>query len=799
MGAAQGVKNSTHAAQNREHGDQNLERPEGAVNSAAEPGHAANTQQPQPEAADNAAQNPAQTVSHDAALGLCPNDIDFLPPFLQSLVTLFRLLGKRISGNQLLAALGNSAPTVGASQRAASSLGLESRLVHRPKLADISCLLLPCLLVLKDNKSCVLVEKVSAGESCPVSPETKKTGAGSPEKKEASLAYVRVVYPELGHEARALPLAEVEKEYSGYVLFGALDPHVDERVSPVANDSLRHWFWDVVRHYWPLYGQVALASIVINFLALIGPLFIMNVYDRVVPNLAMETLWVLGVGALAGYVFEFALRLLRSSFTDTASRNIDIVVNNRLMQKILRMRLVDRPSSSGALLNNLREFEGMREFFSASTLLALVDFPFLVFFLGIVFMLGGYLVIIPLVALVLLLLSVLLMQRAIKRTSLVAYQGNVERNAHLVEMINGMEAIKMAAAENRMLQIWEKIVGYSARNAAKSKSLSSFAVNMAMFVTHVVSVALIIAGVYLIAQRSLTVGGLIACNMLTGRAMGFMMQLASLLTRWEQARIALRVLNNLMALPVEGSNGGSNVDFGYLAHNLELEHVTFTYKGAHLPVLRDINLSIWAGEKVGVIGNMGSGKSTLSALLAGLYEPSAGAVKFGGVDLRQLDITELRTRMGYLAQNPMLFYGSVRDNIALGVPSIQDQLILRAAWISGATEFVSRHPAGFAMNVGENGQNLSGGQRQSVAMARALLHDPDVLIFDEPTSNIDGLTESLIKKRLRDVIGKKTLIINMHRMSLLDLVDRVIVLQDGGIVADGPKNAVMEWLRGPRK
>lgn len=697
---------------------------------------------------------------------LSPSEVDFLPPLIQSLSTLFRLTGKRVSGKHLLTALGNNSPSPASCRRAAKALGLDLRLVHREQIDDILPVVLPCMLLLSRNRSAVLT--AFDGDN------------------------VCVVMPEFGHEPITLPREDLAGDYSGYALFVTPDPE-EAREKATSIPTITRWFWDVVLHYKPLFRQVLIVSVVINLLALMGPLFFMNVYDRVVPNLAMDTLWVLGIGIITGYIFECGLRILRDTFTNTASRNIDTVLGTRIMEHILGMRLEDRPTSSGELINNLRESETLREFFSATTLLALVDLPFLIFFLLIVMLIGGVLVIIPLVAVVVLLLWVTIMQSAIRAHAQRMHRSNVEKNAHMVEMVSGIEAIKMASAQSRMLHIWETVVGRSAATSATAKSITTTAVSSAMLITHLVSVSLIIWGVYLIGEHKLSTGGLIACNMLVGRAMAFVVQLATLMTRMQQARTAFRVLNELMALPPEDSHA-PNVEFGYLPHSLELEDVSFTYRGANLPSLYSLNLHIKPGEKVGVMGNMGSGKSTFMRLLAGLYQPTTGSVKFGGVDLRQLDLMELRTRMGFLPQEPLLFQGTIRDNIALGTPHIPDQLILRAAWVAGVADFARRHPAGYGLSVGERGQNLSGGQRQAVALARALLHDPDIVLLDEPTSNIDGLTEARIRQRLKSIMSSKTLVVSMHRTSLLDLVDRLIVFKQGRIIADGPKDDVLKNL-----
>ena len=534
---------------------------------------------------------------------------------------------------------------------------------------------------------------------------------------------------------------------------------------------------------------------VINLIGVISPLFVMNVYDRVIPNNAVDTLWVLAIGILIAYLFDFLLRNLRSYFVDVAGRNADVVLSSRLVQKVLTMRLDAKPESTGALVNNLREFESLREFFSSSTLLAFIDLPFLVVALLLLGYIGGPLVILPLCAIPVLIITGIVLQEAGKRTAEQGYKQNMQKNALLVELVNGLETLKACMAESRMLHLWEQVVGVSAKAGSVAKKYNNFAITISTLVTQAVSVGMVIWGVYRIADGTMTMGGLIGSNILVGRAMAPLMQIASLLTRLQNSRMSLQALDLLMQLPSEGQNDNEYVEFGKLAASFSFEDLAFAYPGAERLALTDISVFIKPGEKVGVVGRMGSGKSTLGKMLIGLYQPRDGAVKFGGVDIRQLAEADLRGRVGFLPQDVVLFYGTIRDNIALGDPTINDQMILRASTLAGVTEFIRSNPAGFGAQVGERGMSLSGGQRQAVALARALVRDPDILILDEPTSNMDNASEQMIKNRLKAVMGNKTLVLITHRLSMLELVDRLIVMEGGRIIADGPKNEVLRRLR----
>ena len=545
----------------------------------------------------------------------------------------------------------------------------------------------------------------------------------------------------------------------------------------------------------PIYRHVAFASVVINLIGVISPLFVMNVYDRVIPNNAVDTLWVLAIGILIAYLFDFLLRNLRSYFVDVAGRNADVVLSSRLVQKVLTMRLDAKPESTGALVNNLREFESLREFFSSSTLLAFIDLPFLVVALLLLGYIGGPLVILPLCAIPVLIITGIVLQEAGKRTAEQGYKQNMQKNALLVELVNGLETLKACMAESRMLHLWEQVVGVSAKAGSVAKKYNNLAITISTLVTQAVSVGMVIWGVYRIADGTMTMGGLIGSNILVGRAMAPLMQIASLLTRLQNSRMSLQALDLLMQLPSEGQNDNEYVEFGKLDASFSFEDLAFAYPGAERLALTDISVFIKPGEKVGVVGRMGSGKSTLGKMLIGLYQPRDGAVKFGGVDIRQLAEADLRGRVGFLPQDVVLFYGTIRDNIALGDPTINDQMILRAFTLAGVTEFIRSNPAGFGAQVGERGMSLSGGQRQAVALARALVRDPDILILDEPTSNMDNASEQMIKNRLKAVMGNKTLVLITHRLSMLELVDRLIVMEGGRIIADGPKNEVLRRLR----
>ena len=705
-----------------------------------------------------------------ATTPLAPSDVDFMPPLLRSISTLLRLRGKIVSSQFLLAGLAGTAHiTPSACLLSAKRAGMSGKIMPKQHLSDISPLTLPCILLLKNNSSCV-VTKITKDEA-------------------------EIITPEADDITQTVPLEELASNYSGYVLFGALESRLDNRAEELKLSHGKTWFWDVIKHYGPIYRHVALASVVINLIAVATPLFVMNVYDRVVPNNAMETLWVLAGGIFIAYLFDFLLRTLRNYFVDLAGRNADVVLSSKLVDKVLSMRLDARPESTGALVNNLREFESVREFFSSSTLLACMDLPFLVVFMTLLFFIGGPIVVIPLLAIPILIGVGLFLKQMSKSVAERGYRQSMQKNALLVEIVNGLETLKCCLAEKRMQRLWEAVVGQSADQTIISRKYTNLAITISVLTIQMVTVATVIWGVYRIKSGEMTMGGLIACNILIGRGMAPMMQIASLLTRFQNSRVALKALDLLMELPSENQDEKALADFSTLKPSFKLENITFSYPGAASPTLYDINLTIRPGDRVGIIGRMGSGKSTLGKLLIGLYQPSQGTVKYGDVDIRQLSSADLRGKIGFLPQDVVLFYGTLRDNIALGDPAITDHLILRAATLAGVSNFVKSMPAGFATQVGEQGKSLSGGQRQAVALARALLRDPEVLILDEPTSNMDDATERMIQRRLNEILPNKTLIVITHRPSMLQIVNRILVMDNGRIVMDGPRDEVIRRLR----
>lgn len=652
--------------------------------------------------------------------------------------------------------------------RAGERVGLVARVVKRP-LRALSSLVLPAVLILEGDQACVLVDFPDEG-------------------------HASVMLPETGPGVQTIDRSALEKIFAGYVIY--LRPEFDfsSNAGEAEPPPTRHWLWGPILNNWWIYGQVVVAALLINMFALTTPLFIMTVYDRVVPNNATETMWVLAIGAAIVFAFDFVVRSLRGYYIDVAGKRADVLMANRIFNQVLDMQMAARPASSGAFANTLREFESVRDFFTSATLAALVDLPFVLLFIGVIWMVAGNLAIIPLLAVPL----VVVVGLAVQVPLTVMVRGSMRqdnaKHGILFEALAGMETIKSLGADGRMRKRWESFVSQSARSNLRTRLLSSLTLNFTATVQQLTTIAVVVVGVLMIGRNELTVGALIAAVILNGRAVGALGQVAQLLVRLHHARAAMKSLNVVMSLPVERPAVRRFLHRPRLRGAIDFREVTFTYPEQAVAALRNVTFSVKPGERVGLVGRLGSGKSTVQKLILGLYHPQEGSILMDGTELRQIDPVDLRRNLGAVPQDVFLVAGSVRENLIIGAPRASDAAILRASRIAGVDEWVRRHPMGYDLPVGERGEHLSQGQRQSVAIARALLLDPPILLLDEPTSSMDNSSETVLKKNLERLLPGRTLLLVTHRTSLLSMVDRLIVLDNGTVVADGPRESVLKAL-----
>ena len=689
-------------------------------------------------------------------------------PLLGCLTFVSKFYGKPFSAQVMGAGLPlvNGYLTPQLLPRAASRAGLDAKIVKKP-LKDVSSLLLPCILLLNDNKACVLI--------------SYKDGKAE------------VAWPELPDGVDQVSIEEINEQYTGYCVLLKKRYRFDARSPEVLKTKDGHWFWSTLKENIPLYRDALFAAFFINLIAVATPLFVMNVYDRVVPNSALDTLWVMTIGMIVVMVFDFALKQSRSYLLDLAAKKSDILLSSRIFEKVLSMNMASKPQSVGAFARNIQEFDSIRDFVTSATIATVIDIPFSLIILTVVAIIAGPIALAPLVAIIVMLAYSAWVKH--KMRILVEQGGRYTtmKNAHLIESLSGLENLKLNCAESQFQQKWEEVNGNISSWNLGIKKLATTVSSFSAFMQQLSSVVVIVIGVYLIIEGNISMGALIAAVMLSNRIMQPFSQISLLATRYNQAESALKTLDEIMQLPDESVE--QYLHRPYLDGQLEFSQVSFAYPNSETKVIKNLSFNIKAKEKVAIIGRIGAGKSTIEKLLMGFYKPTEGAIRVDGIDINQISPADLRSKIGCLPQDINLFYGSIRDNITLGVPHVEDERILRAARLAGVTSFTDSDPDGLDRQVGERGAFLSGGQRQAVALARALLFNPPVLVLDEPTSNMDNFSEHKVKQQLALLTQDKTFVLITHKMSMLELVDRVIVVERGQIVIDGPTQQVMQQLR----
>lgn len=660
---------------------------------------------------------------------------------------------------------------------AAEKLGYRTKAVKRG-LSDIEAAVLPAVLLMEGNGAVVLLDIDRKGNAWRVFDPAKNT-------------------------EETLESAVLSARYSGHALFVHPDPDVLLRMESAFEGKSgahypSHWFWGELWNNRALYSKVLWASALINLFALVSPLFIMNVYDRVIPNNAMETGWVLGIGAITVFLFDFVIRTLRGYFIDMAGRKIDVVVGRRIFDQVMDMKLSRRPGSSGMFASMLKEFDAVKDFFTSATMTGFVDLPFSLLFIFAIFLLAGPVGLILLFLMAIVGVVGVFLQMPLRYLIAKSLKAAEAKHGLLVEAITGLETIKAIRADGKIRARYGEYIAEAAAVGQHSRFFSALGINVAMFFQQAAAIFIVLFGMYMVREGELSVGALIATVILSGRAIAPMTQIAGLLTRYHQSFSSLRTIARLMEAPVERPANKRFLHRPQLAGKITFDKVGFAYPSADpkeaRKVLDGVSFTIQPGEKVGLIGRIGSGKSTIARLMMGLYDPADGTILIDDTDYRQIDPADLRRNVGYIAQDVVLFSGTVRDNITMSDPKAREEDILRAAQLSGAHEFISRHPHGYDAMVGERGEGLSGGQRQAIALARAILARPSVFVCDEPTNAMDSQAEEAFARHIDDYAKDKTLVLITHRQSLLRIVDRLILIDQGRVLADGPRDKVIEVL-----
>ena len=571
----------------------------------------------------------------------------------------------------------------------------------------------------------------------------------------------------------------------------------DDKLIKVPEPRLATWLTEPMRRNKATYWKVALAAVFINIFGLLTSLFTMTVYDRVVPNNATASLVALTIGLGIVIIFDFILKMLRAYFVDHAGARIDRDIGESVFERLLAMRLELKKGSTGALAGMMRELEALRDFFASATLTAVVDVPFILITLLLVWIIGGVVVLVPAIMVPMVVIIGWLTHPALERLSARAMGEGLLKQSVLVEAIGGLETVKTAGAAPLLTGRWNKAVEQHSDSSLRQRLVAAIGVTFATSAGTISYAGVVIIGVNLIAERELTMGGLIACSILAGRAIAPLAQISQLLSRLTSTRTAYRQINEMMKLPPEGPEGDA-IKLSSVKGGIEFRNVGFRYPGAPERAIDGLSFTINPGEHVALLGRVGSGKSTIARLVLGLYPPEEGLIMIDGTDIRQLDPSDLRTHVGAAMQESVLLTGSVRENIALGRPGVDDDELLRASQVSGTHQFMGQIANGYDLRLADRGEGLSGGQKQSIAIARALAGRPPVLIMDEPTSAMDAQTEGGLIQRLKEELKGRTLILITHRPPLLQLVQRIILLDRGKIVSDGPRDNVLKQIMQPK-
>lgn len=655
------------------------------------------------------------------------------------------------------------------------SHGFENTLSKRD-LRDIPSLAVPVVLILHNEEAAVVTQIDGAGTN--------------------RVFHVR----QADGLAQELTYEQLSALYLGFCWFIKPKMVADNRTDLPEYHLPKSWFWKVIWRFKGYYYQVILATFIINFLALVSSLYVMNVYDRVIPNQAYETLWVLSIGVTLAIVFEFIAKMIRGHLTDIAGKKADLIISSALFRRVLALRLADRPASAGSYANNLRDFESVREFMTSASLLALVDLPFLLLFILVISIVGGKLAFVPLTIIPIVVLVGFWVQRPLSRYINESMQEGSQRQGLAVEALEGIETLKTNNATSWAQQRWDEYTAKTSASAIKVKDTSNFMVNFATGMQQLNTVALVLVGTHLIHAENpadrITMGALIASVILSGRALSPLAQIAGLAIRFQQAKLALEGINNIVERPVERAPERKYVTLSQVQGNISFDKVSFKYDEESSPAVTSLSLNIRPGEKVGILGRIGSGKSTLLKLASGLYDAAGGNVMLDGVDMRQIDPNFLRSQVLLLSQSPRLFLGTLRENMDLARVDgySTDQELLQALRRFGLDKIIRQHPRGLDMPLGEDGLGLSGGQKQIIALARMTLRSPRVVLLDEPTTGLDQATERMALSAVGQWCQDKTLIVVTHRPQVLQIVNRIIVMDGGKIVMDGPRDLVLQKL-----
>jgi ATP-binding cassette subfamily C protein LapB len=650
--------------------------------------------------------------------------------------------------------------------RAAKRAGFSSKLVDYP-LKKISKLFFPIILVLKNGDACILLEY----------------------NDDSSKA--KVISPKNSLEAQWIDYKKLEKKYVNYAFLLKRNSKIEKNI-----DSIKeHWFWDSIKYSKNIYRDVVVVSFLLNMFMLAAPLYTMNVYDRVVPNLAFDTLWVFSFGILIIYVFDITMKFLRTFFLEIAAKKGDVIISSKVFEYILNIKLEHRFNSVGSFASNIKEYSHIRSFLTSSTIALMIDFPFLLIFIIVIYVIGESIVLVPIFAALIIIFYSMVVRRPLQNKIDKASKSGAYKNSILIESLSSLETIKSMGMNSKFQWKWEESTGDVANHEISSKLISSSITTVANFIVQVSNVSILILGVYLISEQQLSMGGLIALVMLSSRALAPLSQFAILISSYEQAKQGYNTIDKIMKLPIEKGDEKKFVKRPNFIGKIEFKNVKFKYPNSDNYSLNDVSFIINSGENVGFIGTNGSGKTTIIKLIMKLYEPESGSILIDGIDIKQIDPSDLRKSISYIPQDIVLYSGTVRENIVNSQPNATDQEVLKASQMSGVQNFIDTSPLGYDMPVYERGGGLSGGQKQAIGVARGFLKsNASFFLLDEPTNSMDSISEKLVESNIKEFSTDKTTIIVSHKQSILSIMERLILIKDGKVLLDDTNEKVIRKL-----
>lgn len=673
-----------------------------------------------------------------------------------------------LQGNEELFSLDKSKSLF---SRAARRAGLKTTLIER-RVSDILSLQLPMILLLSNDNACIL------------------------EKFSEDKARAKIIYPQEDALEQWIDVVDLEAEYLGFGFLIKKEFQYGEQNSQTMKIRQKDWFWSTLKLSSKIYRDVLWASLLINLFVLATPLFTMNVYDRVIPNNAQETLLVFTLGIVFVYLLDSFLKFTRAYMLELAGKKSDIIMSSIIFEKVQDLKLSEHPRSVGSFASNLKDFEAVRSFFTTATMTAVVDLPFAILFLIVIHYIGGVLVFIPIITMLIILAYAMFIKKPLQESIENSHAASAKKNGILIETLQNIETVKSMRMLGKRQWEWEEATGEIAAKNLKSRLLSSSIPIITNLFVQLNTVFIVVVGVYLIKEFELTMGGLIGVVILTSRTVAPIGQAASLITNYSDANTAYKTLNDIISRPAERPAGKQFLQVPKIEGKIEFQNVTFKYPDSDILALDNVSFVINPGEKIAIIGRIGSGKSTIAKLILKLYDPDSGAILIDGIDITQMDPADLRKYIGYVPQDVHLFRGTIKDNIVSSERHPHDKDIIYAAKISTADEFIHVHPKGYEMPIGERGAGLSGGQKQSVAIARALMQNSTVMLMDEPSNAMDQTTETKLLQNLQTELENKTFILITQKLSLLDLADRIIVMHKAKLVLDGNKEYVTQQLGG---